>query len=128
MITIPIAKHLLLSANGREHRQQAAKITKQLREAAFWLAKTSGQEPIECPVDLTIAIAWNPLKRRRDRLNLAPTIKACVDGIVDAGVLSDDNDQVIRSETLITAPEACAPEYGAVLWFRFVPALVGVTS
>jgi crossover junction endodeoxyribonuclease RusA len=30
--------------------------------------------------------------RRRDALNLAPTLKAAVDGIVDAGILVDDDD------------------------------------
>jgi hypothetical protein len=30
--------------------------------------------------------------RRRDASNLAPTVKAAIDGIVDAGVIDDDDD------------------------------------
>jgi hypothetical protein len=83
---------------------------------------TAGQPKLE-RADLVVTIHWPPLNRRRDRLNLAPTIKACVDGFVDAGVLPDDDDTRIRSETLITAEDRCAAAYAAVLDFDFQPAV-----
>ncbi|MGH3499341.1 MAG: hypothetical protein ACRDQA_00330, partial [Nocardioidaceae bacterium] len=34
-----------------------------------------------------------PDRRRRDTANLYPSAKACVDGLVDAGVLDDDDSE-----------------------------------
>lgn len=33
--------------------------------------------------------------RRRDVLNVYPTVKACIDGMVDAGVIPDDSDKYL---------------------------------
>lgn len=41
-----------------------------------------------------------PTRHRRDTPNLYPTAKALIDGIVDAGVLSDDCDGVIEGPWL----------------------------
>jgi crossover junction endodeoxyribonuclease RusA len=37
-------------------------------------------------------------KRRRDPLNLVASLKACEDGIVDAGVIPDDTPVYIESQ------------------------------
>lgn len=36
-----------------------------------------------------------PDHRRRDSSNWFPTLKACVDGLVDAGVIHDDSDKYV---------------------------------
>ena len=38
--------------------------------------------------------------RKSDATNLAPTAKACIDGLVDAGWLPDDDDQHVIATTL----------------------------
>ena len=51
-----------------------------------------------CQVIITIS---SSSKRRKDGPNLYPTAKPLIDGLVDAGLLVDDNDDVIREYTFI---------------------------
>lgn len=78
----------LINANDRLHHHAKARLTKAWREAA-WLASTSERRFDQ--VHITVAIRF-PDNRRRDVGNYYPTAKACLDGLVDAGVLPDDND------------------------------------
>jgi len=77
-----------LNSNDRLHRHQEAKITKAWREAAAQAAQGIG--PLNTPVRITAHI-WKPRGGRYDPGNLYPTAKACVDGLVDAGLLTDDD-------------------------------------
>ena len=77
-----------LSSNDRLHRQQEAKITKAWREAAQ--AATPEAGPVEGRVRV-VAYVWKPRRGRYDPGNFYPTAKACMDGIVDAGLLVDDD-------------------------------------
>lgn len=120
MITISLPRDMIINANVSYHRQVRATKARELRNMAYWIAKAA-KETYDGPVDLAITIAWPPLERRRDRLNLAGTIKHLVDGMVDAGVLPDDNDKIIRSEHLSTAYQPCKDAYAAVLSFHFQP-------
>lgn len=43
------------------------------------------------------AVYYAPDNRRRDTSNIFPTVKAVIDGIVDAGVLPDDSDKYVKS-------------------------------
>lgn len=85
---------LVLSANHRDHWAQKARTTVSLRnkgrvEAAPWVAGFGASQ--YQPAHLTVRVGW-PDKRRRDVANISPTIKALIDGIVDAGLLPDDDD------------------------------------
>lgn len=120
MISYRVVRQLLISANGRDGWRETANRTRQLRNDAYWTAKASNQPSLD-RADLTITVHWPPTVRRRDRLNLAPTIKALVDGFISAGVLPDDDDTRIRSEKLITADDHCEPVYAAALDFDFQP-------
>jgi hypothetical protein len=80
----------LLNANRRIHHHRRADITRALREAGEKAARDDGVPALHrahiygiyCPRD----------RRRRDVGNLYPTFKAAIDGLVDAGVLPDDDD------------------------------------
>lgn len=101
MITLTITnKTQLINANSREHHMVRAKKTKALRS----LAKTAaeGLPPFTNHVWVRVYIDWSPLTRRRDVANLAPTLKACVDGFTDAGLWVDDDDEHV------TGPHAYA--------------------
>jgi len=67
------------------------------------------------PVTLTVTFAW-PDKRRRDLDNVS--VKAAIDGAVDAGVVYDDASTVLQSVTRKRAP-TLAPKGCAVLTFTF---------
>lgn len=77
-----------LNANQRLHWAQRSARTRNLRQVAYSFGLHA--TPME-RASLVVAIGW-PDKRRRDAHNLMPTIKACIDGFVDAGVLPDDSD------------------------------------
>ncbi|MBT8163060.1 MULTISPECIES: hypothetical protein [Arthrobacter] len=77
-----------LNSNDRLHRLQEAKITKAWREAAARAAH--GNQPLNPPVQI-IAHIYKERGGRYDPGNLYPTAKACVDGLVDAGLLTDDD-------------------------------------
>lgn len=77
-----------LNSNDRRHRMAAAKITKAWRAAASTACVNFG--PLNWPVQITAHI-WKPRNNRYDPGNLYPTAKACLDGIVDAGLLPDDD-------------------------------------
>lgn len=83
-----------ISANGRLHFRKRAELTKVWRELAATRVYTLRQ-PLLPKYDLahitvTIRFATN---HRRDVGNYYPTAKAIVDGLVDAGVLPDDDDR-----------------------------------
>lgn len=81
-----------LNSNMRLHRMAAAKLTAQWRAAAKTAAQGHGQLP--APVNIT-AYIWKARAGRYDAGNLYPTAKACVDGIVDAGLLADDSNEYV---------------------------------
>jgi len=96
-LTIEVPRALLISANDRMHWREKARRTAALRlmgRIAAWRRR----HPIP-PVTLTVTVTYPPLARRRDASNLAPTVKGLLDGIVDAGLLPDDNDRVIVATT-----------------------------
>jgi hypothetical protein len=80
----------LLNANDRDgHWARRKRVTAALREGAGWLART-GRVPALQRAHI-LAVYEPPDRRRRDPANLYPSFKACIDGLVDAGVLPDDD-------------------------------------
>jgi hypothetical protein len=67
---------------------QSAKLSAQWREAGRMAA--AGLPVWDCPVRV-VAYVVKPRRGRYDPNNLWPTVKAVVDGVVDAGVLVDDD-------------------------------------
>ena len=87
------APDVRLSMNGREHWAKRARITAEWRSAAkVWTlnAVSHGlprpQPPSNVRVVFGVADPW----RRRDPHNMAPTVKAIIDGLVDARLFPDD--------------------------------------
>ena len=110
----------VISANGREHHMTKARKTKLIRETARARASVVANGRYVVPLvdrgHVTVSIGWQPLKRTRDADNLAPTVKAAIDGFVDAGVFANDDDKHRLSTTYTTYPRS---EAGRV-WLRFV--------
>jgi crossover junction endodeoxyribonuclease RusA len=87
-----------LSMNGRYHWRKRAELTKAWRQAAFWALSAQGYprslgDRPTAYVRVTFPVADN---RRRDADNPAPTVKAIVDGLVDAGVWPDDSTEWVE--------------------------------
>lgn len=90
----------LINVNTREHYRTRAKITAALRVMARDLAHCAGIPRME-RVKVRAAY-FPPDRRKRDSSNvLFLSVKAGIDGLVDAGVLPDDNDKIVRSLELV---------------------------
>jgi len=81
-----------INSNQRLHRMAQAKLTKLWRQATATAAH--GIPQIDGRVHI-IAHIYKPRGGRYDTNNLAPTTKACVDGLVDAGLLLDDSVEYV---------------------------------
>jgi hypothetical protein len=79
-----------LRDNGRYHWAVKARVTRELREQAHWLAHHY-RLPRGLPFAV-ITLCWQPgVNRRRDPLSITPTLKPLVDGLVDYGLVADDD-------------------------------------
>jgi crossover junction endodeoxyribonuclease RusA len=84
-----------LTMNHRWHWSRRSVVTRCWRSAAMFAAVAqlgagpSARRRPPCMVRVTFPVA---VDRRRDPHNMAPTVKAIVDGLVDAGVWPDDTD------------------------------------
>lgn len=90
IITIPLATNPL-SLNSRDHWRAKAKHSKQWRAHAGFAAKRFPALPA-CDVTLTWFVTT---AHRRDEDNLYPLLKALCDGLVDAGVTTDDTPDLM---------------------------------
>ena len=79
----------LLSLNGRGHWSERHRRTQALKNAAFMLARQAKIPHLE---RVAVTVEYQPPDRRHyDAENkCAPSGKACIDGIVAAGILPDD--------------------------------------
>jgi crossover junction endodeoxyribonuclease RusA len=96
LIKLPVGLQLM-NANDRDHWTKRAKASSLIRATARGLCKDFprlGRVKIK-------AVYYASDNRRRDVSNLFPSVKAAVDGIVDAGVIKDDNDKFVVALEMI---------------------------
>lgn len=81
------------SLNDRMNRWAKAKVVKEWREAACWLARAA---KIPRARKVRVILHYVPKDdRRRDPDNLVAAMKPMVDGLVDAGVVPDDTAEYV---------------------------------
>lgn len=101
-IKLPFGDPPPLQANHRyRHWSEKAALTKRVRHDVAWLVRSAG---VKRSHSVTVGLEWVPrVKRRRDGAeNLGPLLKACVDGVVDSGVVdSDEQGRVNRTMPVI---------------------------
>ena len=114
-VTMAIPRHLLLTSNQRLHWATKAKRTKALRWRGYQVGLDMDQMQ---KTHLTVFVHW-PDNRRRDEMNLAPTLKACIDGMVDAGVLPDDSGDYLIGPDYRRGPNMKLENAVVVLDFQF---------
>lgn len=101
LITL-LAPHDFLNANQRPHWTVERARAAAWRAATGWAAKKQ-RLPLLERVHIVCWLEF-PNRLRRDPANWAPTAKACVDGLVDAKVLiDDDSEHVIGPDMRIGA-------------------------
>jgi len=107
-----------LSLNSRDHWRTTARKKSRLRGEVLVLARAAKIPALDrCAVRLI----WQPRdRRRRDGDNPFPTIKSAVDGLVDAGVLVDDDSTRVRHDGVHFLPPDPGQKTGR-LWLEVVP-------
>lgn len=92
-----------ITANQRLHWAESARRVKEVRNTTHWLAKAANL-PKNAP-RVIVQLHWRPkTNRRRDTVNLYPTVKAAVDGLVDYGLVRDDTHDIVSTPEPIIHP------------------------
>jgi crossover junction endodeoxyribonuclease RusA len=89
-------------------RMGRAALIKSVRRDGEMLARSAGIPPL---ARFSATLHWRPARNaRRDALNLTATLKPLVDGLVDAGVCSDDDTtRYVGTEPMIHPAERGQP-------------------
>jgi len=85
-----------LSMNDRSHWRTRARSVKAWRIAANQAARSSAYFVFGTAQEVHMQLDV-PDSRRRDPHNLYPTVKACVDGMTDAGCWEDDDGRWVHT-------------------------------
>lgn len=97
IITVDIPKALWMSLNDRTHWAEKARRTKALRCLGYSRGGSTGRHG----TSHVAAFIGYPRNGRADPANAAPTIKALIDGLVDAGVFEDDDSTHLLGPTYL---------------------------
>ena len=110
----------MISSNDRLHHAPKAMLTAHLRElGGIFGQKFKKQNNItngECiytdmkPCHI-IVVVNPPTLSRMDAPNWYPTIKGLIDGLTDANIFSDDNDDVVKSITFMSGEKTTNGKY-----------------
>lgn len=92
-MTIDVPSSEWLTANGRLHWAEKARRTRALRTRAAFTARNQHTQPVSI-AHVTAHIQY-PTTGRADPGNASPTVKACLDGLTDAGVWEDDSSEYL---------------------------------
>lgn len=101
-LTHQFTRSTLLTSNQRLHWAVANKRKVAIRDVFTVLARQHPQIRGRARVE---AVLEFPDRRRRDRMNWWPTIKAATDGLVIGGLLVDDSDEWIDGPLIRIAPD-----------------------
>lgn len=101
-LVVDVPRDWWLSSNQRRHRMAVADRTKWIRQKAKIAARRLPKLG-----SVTLARAWigYPSARAADPPNAWPTVKAIIDGLVDAGVLDDDNSHHVPEHSFRRHPD-----------------------
>ena len=98
-IALPWTKPLL-NLNSRQHWAAKARDTDAVRSVTALLCRDLAKAD-----KVRVLLTYTPRdKRRRDADNLVGMLKACCDGIVDAGVVPDDTPEFMVKEMPVINP------------------------
>lgn len=118
-VQVPIERGAAINANDRLHYMERARRVAELRRRGYLFAR-SAKLPHLVRARLDVEVV-RP-RRVGDVANWHPTVKALLDGMVDAGVLTDDSDRYLSGPFLHAASET--GKAGRLL-FRFTFTEVG---
>lgn len=104
-LTLTLHPAVWLTANQRLHWSTRMRRTRMLRALAASEARITGASGKRLGASTVTAIIGYPTKTRADPANAAPTVKAIIDGLVDARVWDDDDHTHIPSVAFTRNPQ-----------------------
>jgi crossover junction endodeoxyribonuclease RusA len=109
-LTFTIPKSLFLSANDRPHWAVKMRMVRELRRMGL----IRGHD-VEPQGTTHVAAFIGYLRNgKADPANAAPTVKALIDGLVDAGVWPDDDSTHVIGPTYLRDPKSTTPGHYTV--------------
>lgn len=106
-LTFDIPDELWLSANDRLHWAPTAKRTRGLRDMGRLVARS--EKVRDLGPSLVVARIGYPRNGKADPANAAPTVKALIDGITDAGAWPDDDSTNVLGPMYLRDPATGKP-------------------
>lgn len=94
------ARPLTVNAVARLHRQAWASHTRETR-ALWWLTARKAKVPHLAAIAVTATPLHSSGRSPQDVAACAPEVKAAIDGLVDAGVIVDDNARHLVAVTFL---------------------------
>lgn len=107
-VEFDIHRDYWMNANDRDHwtkRRAQTEYLRTLAKAEFQNARHKFATPVHILARICI-----PTNRRFDPPNAAPTVKALIDGIVDAGVIPDDDHEHVPRVSFERGPKTGKPK------------------
>lgn len=111
-LSIPVPANEWISANHRMHWTAKASRTKRLRQRGYFEARQNGLLPMRRAF-VTVHVQYAS-SGRADPANAYPTVKALVDGLVDFGVLTDDDSKHLPEMTFKRTPGKCEKDWHVI--------------
>lgn len=105
--SVTAARFVSLNGSHRNpYAHQAAMNT--WKRAALAAIDAADCHAVEPPVVITATVR-RTTNARSDAHNVLPCIKAVIDAAVEAGVIDDDHDGIVRALVIEAGPKAAAP-------------------
>lgn len=106
MLRIPAPGDWLVENGGRGHPKARNRLVQAWKDATIVWARFHKIKPVEAyPVRIIARVTLATKPSRWDPTNWAPSAKAAVDGLVKAGVLTDDNWRMVYGPDMRRAGE-----------------------
>lgn len=103
-VTVPaLAPWITGNASTNRHWRHRQGLVKAWRETAALHARAAARTPVASPFAITATI-YKPTNRLWDVDGAVSTLKACIDGCRDAGLIQADDHRHLRSLTIHAGP------------------------
>jgi hypothetical protein len=107
--TFSVAGRAWANLNGSHGSHYAhQKLMDEWKALALKAIRDTDCQPVTPPVTITATVR-RVTNAKADAHNVTPTIKACIDAAVTAGLIPDDHDGILRWLKIQGGPKASAP-------------------
>lgn len=106
--TVTSTRWANLNGSHKNHYAHQALMNEWKRRALVGILGSTPIPHIDAPVIITATIQ-RTTNAKADAHNVTPSIKACIDAAVSAGVIEDDHDGIVKRLIIEPGPKATQP-------------------